>query len=433
MTTIKLPYTFSEDITTILKQYSSIVHYSYNRLLEGSTEKDIRALIKGLNNIETLNSWIIQCGIRDAKAIRARTRDSKIVFGGKFNLRQRLKGKISKEEYRLKRLMPINIQGEELYNGNRCFKLDIIENNRIIFKLSKNKHIEFKLPALRPNFKKSLHKLQELNNVKYRNKGYTYTVRFDLKYIYIMFKEFKEPESILKESRYIGIDMNPDTIGISVLDNGKVLHAQEFSLKKIFGDTIGSSLASDSLKMKYFQNKLKFETLEISKSISQLAKQFKCKSVFIEDLEFKNPLSIKVSNRKNKNLWKRTLFVSNLNKRLHILGVNLYKINPAYSSFIGNLQHEYTDAINASIEIARRGSEYHLRKNTKGFYPPLAVKHRWKKMATTHTEWKSLFSQIKNSKLKYRVSLNEVSKYNFKVFKQNSSHKSRVLNYSFYG
>jgi IS605 OrfB family transposase len=184
--------------------------------------------------------------------------------------------------------------------------------------------------------------------------------------------------------------------------------------------------------MKYFQNKLKFETFQISKSISKLAKQFNCKSVFVEDLHFKGHCSkIKISNRKNKNLWKRELFLNNLTKRLNIEGIKLYSVNPAYSSFIGNLQHNYTDAVNASIEIARRGFEYRIKKNKEGFYPTLLVKHQWKEMAAKFKDWKEFFLTLKNSKLKYRVSLNDC-KYKFNVFKQNSSHKSMVLNYVFY-
>ena len=57
MKTIKLPYKTNEDLTSILKQYSSVVRYSYNRFLDGKTEKDIRELTKSLNNIDLLNSW----------------------------------------------------------------------------------------------------------------------------------------------------------------------------------------------------------------------------------------------------------------------------------------------------------------------------------------------------------------------------------------
>jgi len=433
MKTIKLPYKSSEDLTSILKQYSSVVRYSYNRFLEGNTEKEVRYLTKSLLNINLLNSWSVQCAIKDAKAVHTIFKDKKVIFGGRKNFILRCKNKISKEEHQLKRLIPVNIQGEELRQGNRLFKLDVIENNQIIFKLNKNEHIELKLPNLRNNIKNELFKLQQLNEVKQHQRGYTYSIKLDLKHIYISFEEFKNnKETKLNENRYLGIDLNPDTIGVSILDNGNVIHAQEFSLKPIFNKILNEKLSSSCDRMKYFQNKLKFETYEISKSIANLAKQFNCKSVFVEDLHFKEPSTIKISNRKNKNLWKRELFINNLNKRLNIEGIKLYSINPAYSSFIGNLQYNYTDAVNASIEIARRGYEYRIRKNKKGFYPALLVKHQWKEMTAKFNNWKEFFLVLKNLKLKYRVSLNECL-YKFNVFKQNSSHKSMVLNYVFYG
>ena len=52
------------------------------------------------------------------------------------------------------RLLPLSIQGEETKMGNRSFKLDIIENNEIIFKISREKHIKLKLPKLRKNYQK---------------------------------------------------------------------------------------------------------------------------------------------------------------------------------------------------------------------------------------------------------------------------------------
>lgn len=431
MKTIKLPYKTTEDLTSILKQYSNVVRYSYNRFLEGKNEKDIRELSKSFNSIDLLNSWLIQCGIKEGKAIQTRFKNEKVIFGDKYNLINRLKNKITKEEYQLKRMCPINIQGEELKQGNRSFKLDIIENNQIIFKLNRNKHIELKLPKLRDNIKKELFKLQQLNEVKNGQKGYTYSIRFDLSNIYISFEEFKQEAIKLNENRYLGIDLNPDTIGVSVLENDKIIHTQEFSLKPIFSKILSEKLSSNSNGMKYFQNKLKFETFEISKSISLIAKQFNCKSVFIEDLHFKGSSTIKISNRKNKNLWKRELFINNLTKRLNTLGIKLYSVNPAYSSFIGNLMYDYTDAVNASIEIARRGYEYRIKKNNKGFYPNLLVKHQWKEMATKFTDWKKFFIEIKNLKLKYLVSLGEV-KHTFNVFQQNSTSKSMVLNYVFY-
>jgi len=436
--TIKIPYTCFNNLSNIIRQYSCVLRYSYNRFLENKSEKEIRLLIKSLNGLNLLNSWLIQCAIRDAKAVYARFGGKKVVFGGKLNLIKYLKKKINKTEYSLKRLLPVNIQGEELQKGNRMFKLDILCNNKIVFKLNKNCHIDLLLPKLRKNIKSDLLKLEQINKCIDSKKGHTYTIRFNDKYLFITFKQFESSNKlVLNNKRYIGIDLNPDTIGISIMEDRKVIECREWSLKEIFNKIFSEKLDSSSDRMKLYQNKLKFETFEIAKSIDKLARHYQCKSVFIEDLSFKGSSGIKKSNRKNKNLWKRELFRLNLQKRLGMSGIDLFEVNPAYSSFIGNMQYDWTDAINASIEIGRRGYLYRIKKIKDSFYPTVwlkrSIQHQWKEMGIDLLNtWKDLFLIAKNSKLKYRVSLQDaINNHHCNVFQQNSHHKSNVLNYQF--
>ena len=60
MITIKLPYTANDEFKDFLKilrkQYTSVIHWSYNRFKEGSKEKDIRLISKHLNHIENLDN-----------------------------------------------------------------------------------------------------------------------------------------------------------------------------------------------------------------------------------------------------------------------------------------------------------------------------------------------------------------------------------------
>lgn len=68
MITIKIPYKTDKlnDIEDLMRQYSNVVRYSYNRFKENKSEKEISLLTKTLNNINDLNSWFIQCAIKDA-------------------------------------------------------------------------------------------------------------------------------------------------------------------------------------------------------------------------------------------------------------------------------------------------------------------------------------------------------------------------------
>ncbi len=84
--------------------------------------------------------------------------------------------------------------------------------------------------------------------------------------------------------------------------------------------------------------------------------------------------------------------------------------------------------MNASLEIARRGYQVIILK-TKQFYPVFSLKDRWKKHFEEVEDWKKLFKVLKNSKVRYRVSLEEC-KVPYKVF-QFYSIKSKVKCYNF--
>jgi IS605 OrfB family transposase len=444
--TIKIPINLSEEDSLIIKdlqcQYSDVVRYSYNRYLEGLEQKEIRLKIKDLRNIELLNSWIIQCAILDAKSLYTKhnknQKNSKpITFGGKFSFRQYNKKLITKEELKDKRLRPIDIQGEQVVSGNRMFDLNIQDDNSITFKLNRYKHIKISLCNLKNNWLNDLWKLEYLTT----QKEVTYSIKLTTKFIYISFDDKFVQSFETKVNRCIGIDMNPDYIGLSVLEfdkenNFKVLNKQVFEIKEL---TIKSKRSSKDPKSIYLHNKLQHETIEITSKILKIAKAWNCRFVFIEDLNFKQKIDNKNKefNRKTKNKWLRCLFIEQLNKRLSLYKIKLFEVNPTYSSIIGNLMYNNFDPINASIEIARRGMNVIILK-TKKFYPNIKIKDclspLWKQeLRNLSTDWNGVFKWLKkNPKVRYRVSLNEVTQNlnSFSVFSLNSI-KSKVKLYNF--
>ena len=221
--------------------------------------------------------------------------------------------------------------------------------------------------------------------------------------------------------------MNPTGIGISVLNsNMEVINNKLFDFTEIINKIKKINKSSDSKEVKYLNNKLNHEIIDISKRISDISVHYKCKFIFIEELNFKNSNKGHVFNRLTKNLWKRNIFIDNLNKRCEINCQKLFKINPAYSSFIGNCMFDFADPVNASIEIARRGYEIIIKKSKK-FYPIIQLKdsliHRWKETVTEIPDsWKELYDLTKNLKLSYRVSLKDC--FTYSVF----SKKVRMYN-----
>jgi len=450
--TVKLPYKSTDKFQSVLielrKQYSSIVRYAYNRYCEGFTQKEILADCNNkLNNVDKLSCFIKICGILEANQLwnrHNRKKDSKpIVFGGKWNFKQKCQGKITKEEFQDKRLLLLNIQAEKRIQGNRHFILDIIENNQLVFKLDRKHHYDLELPNLRQNIKKQLYKLQELNENK--DTYYCYSIRLTDKNIYISFEEFKQELIEYIENRYIGIDLNPTNIGVSICEyqgNGKakILATKQYDFKAIIDKIYQNKKSSNHEFTVYLNNKLDFETLQISKSISELSRYWKCKYIFIENLNFKTGKSTekqsKGKNRLNKNLWKRNKFLQNLNKRCKINNQILKEVHPAYTTIIGNLQYDYVDPINASIEIGRRGYEFYIKKNKDSFYPAVKLKesiqHQWKEMGIDIQDesWKGLALKIKNLKFKYRVLLEECL-HSYSSFSLSNNKKSKVILYNF--
>lgn len=435
MITLKFPYKIEEDsqdfIYKVLRQYSNVLRFAYNRYLEGYNEKDIRSQVKDLQNIDSLNSWLVQCAIKDAKGLKTRFKGQKVIFGGRRNFKLRSSGKISRERFQENRLSPINIQGEKLKGGNRSFDFSTIENGYITFKPNRSNHIKLYLPKVKNSYKSKLKTLKTLTTTN----ELTVSVRLSKDFIYLSFEEPVKKVQ-LKSSRYMGIDLNPNNIGISIVEKDRVVTTKEYNLKEITSRIFQESNSSDSKRFKYLNNKLKNETYEILKDISKLAKHYRCKFVFLEDLSKIDTQDSRFGKRFNRlthNLWKRGLVEENLKKRLQLFGAKLFKVHPAYSSFIGNVKYDYSDPINASLEIGRRGYEVIIIKNKK-FYPNLTVeslKDQWKERLSDEVKnWKDFYRQIKNSKVKYRVQLEEVLR-NFCCLSLKSE-KSLVNVYLFY-
>lgn len=214
MKTIKLPIQNQIDITEIRRIYSSAVRYAYNRHIEVKSEKEIRSSMKNKFN---LGSWLQQCAIKHSLAIVKSQKEleiPKIIFGSRKNFIKRQENKITHEDYKESRLLPIQCQGEKLQKGNRHFELDI-ENNQIIFKESKENHQKIQLPKLRKNIKKELLSLERLS----KNKELPFQVNLTKTHIYIVFDEtliYKELHTERLNNRVLGIDLNPNYIGYSI-------------------------------------------------------------------------------------------------------------------------------------------------------------------------------------------------------------------------
>ena len=407
MKTVKLTICNEADVLGDMRIFSSIVRIAFNRFQDGMNEKEVRAYCNARFNH---NSWFIQSAINEGASLYKLNGNKLILFGGKNNLRQYMRGLIDKATFKYRRMFPIGIQGEKRCKGNRLFSFDL-DNQRIIYKPSKKRHVEIKFFPMKKKIANELSLVQDLAE---HNK-ITVSVKLSDKYVWLSYDETliqDERYKKLQSSRVLGIDMNPNYIGMSVIkfdqnDEFTVLHKQVFDLSKL---TVSSGKASTDATSKYITNKLKHETIAIAHEISKLANVWKSKTVAIEDLSIKPSDKKKGTyfNRLCNNKWERQLFVNKLKMLANLHKFNLVEVNPAYSSQVGNIAYgdENTpDMVAASIEIARRA----YKKFEKGwFYPRFSIQFRdeqWKQTLGAVDDWKELFSKIKESKLKYRFQL----------------------------
>jgi len=409
--------------------------------------------------------------------------NNKIVFGGRNLLQEvtKLKQEFNKtgnietynkylskkKEYNSKRILPIYSIGEQPQKSNRKFNFNL-NNDKMVFKPNAKTKID--LEFICSNKQQSvLNKLQE-------NIGLMpISVRLDNKFVYISFDEeklfnyefkkldyFKEiknttdkdiKKEIYKkyiseqksrklkdkvENRYCAVDLNPQYIGFNIVDKEgfKIIHKEVIDLTKL---GVKLRLSSNDPKQVSQNNKRKYEIAIVWKHIFDICKHYRVSNFIIEDLNFKDkPVNTegKEFNRKTKNLWHRTLTTQLITKYCNIYGINLIEVNPAYSSFIGNLTYSYFDPLSASLEICRRGiTKYDKNNKQFGSVDSINLEKVRNYLLGKNVQFgdgdfssiPKLFKLFIGNKLKYRNELDSSS------FLENHliSDKSKVKCYSF--
>ena len=459
MITLKLKYKTDDLSKSIIldymKQYSSMLHYVYNRKIEGVSDSTVKQLTKSLNNIDLMNSWFVNSGLIESKALiqSSKERDNKkVIFGGKKLFFDRMNNKITKEEFKIKRMNPVYSVGEtsnyktKYVYGNRFFH---IENDlqTIIFKPNKQTRISLNLNKL---YGKRLDVLKRLY-LRQQSKDLPITYKLDLEYIYISFNEseifndIQNPTQI--NNRILALDMNPNYIGWSVVDwlvesKFNVIKSGVYSIKELNDkekEFKKLKLNSSSPERKKLNSKRRFEIFQISKDIIKQAIHYQVELVVVEDLKIK-PQDNKKGKNFNKlvnNNWIRRDFINNLQKRCNIFRIKFLKVKPEYTSFIGNLAFRYLklpDMVLSSIEISRRGYEYNLqyikkiKEQKKNIVLPFknqfldGILMSLEELGVTETfkNLKELYDSLKKSDVKYRFQLNQCDLDCFRFYSRRS-------------
>lgn len=408
MITIKKLHNINDQpLLNIINKFNNVVRYAYNRRIKNNINKasKLEQFVKlNMLNIGLDSSWI-KAAVKKATELQ---KDTKLYFGGKSNFFKRKFNKIKE----FSKNLPIEMRGSCSDKGNR--KASLIDG-KIIFKPFKGLKYEINL-KLSKNESRMLNIIEEESKL---GKNY-FNIEFDKKYVYLSFNEPIMAKHEFKKDIYLGIDLNPNWIAISIMDDG---------INEIYKELIDLRLLNKCNK-----NKKEYELSIISKHIINLCKTYKVEYTCLEDLSISssNKGKGKKYNKLVNNDWNRNYFVNNLIKWLNISNIKYLKVNPFYTSFIGQIKNEKDyDSIAASKEVSFRG--YLMNKGFKiydyinGFLSGL-VTTRWKEMLPNINTFKELYEYFKNqkkSRYNYRFLFNDVEKQKWSYFRLNSN-KSMV-------
>ena len=446
--TLKIKYLCKSDEDSLLIQnyinnYNNVLRFTYNRKVDNPsiTDVELNALQKSMNNV-FLGCWFLSSARTEVKEMlksidelnkvnddEHQVDKKRIVFGSKKLFIDRCKTLISREDYLIERQHPLYSVGGCKQKGNRYFR--IIPNNTVIFQPNNKTHIELHIVGINKKYKLYINKLIELQN----NRLAPITYKLDMNYVYITFdlnyiKEYKEYIPI--KNRVFAIDMNPNYIGYSVVDwknetNYNVVGSGVFSLKPLNDKRNSLRIAPSDKKHTYFTNKRKYEVIEIAHQLVKLCKHFKCGMFSIENLSIKSSDKDrgKKFNKLVNNQWCRDVFVKQIEKMTKSMHIHLIKVKPEYSSFIGNVlyrKENLPDPVLSSIEVGRRAYEFNLQYcvNSKShkkniIFPDFDLNKATIQKSLEELEycgqvksWIDLYSEMKKSKFKYRLLLEEL-------------------------
>lgn len=450
--TRKIKYTTDENSSSIIKSYiknyNNVLRFTFNRLQENPSisTKEMSALHRELNNV-FIGTHLCGSAIYDAKTLFEKHKNNKVIFGGKKLFIQKCQNKITKEEWQEKRLFPLCSIGQAPNKCNRMFQ--IIDSTHILFKPTRVKHIVLSLPK---QSKKTIKELEYLIQLQ-EDKAIPITYKLDSQYIYITYdystmKQFYKPTNKI-ENRILAVDLNPNYIGYSVIDwqdknSYKIIDKGVVSIKPINDKEINLSVSSTDKKKQYLHNKRKYELQIVAQKLCKLANHYQCNLFGIEDLSIKSSDKGKgkTFNALCNNYWNKNIVVKQIRKYCQVYNIEYQPVMANYSSFIGNLVYrneKLPDMVLASIEISRRTYEFHhqyikkdkeIKKNI--IFPELervknVIIQSLEELSITvpFETLRELYYQIKKSKQRYRLSLEDT------MFFSKFYSKQKIILYSF--
>ena len=363
-------------VLTVMRKFSSMVRFAYKRLMEGAERKELKKLLSRKYGINTRYSddAILLAQQTLKSCLERKQNPKKLVFGSRELFEQLKKKHLigkSREKLRQKweerRYGILQSRGDKSKAGNLNLRL-VNLNNRWCLRVNLGNGEYVWARVIRTAKRKTDKWAGFISDIEHAEKTgdcFPYTVRLKLRNgkIYAQFSKeenFSEV-TITKENGVIGIDINAYPFHLALAYTSKNGNLEKY--KRINLDTL---LEGSSDRRIYLSWQVAHQVVEIAKR--------ERKAIVVENLE-KLPKGKrgdglpKLRQKLHKWIYKALLHKIELIAKRN--GIQVIKVNPAYTSIIGKLKYAPLYNIDkdtaGAYVIARRGLGFkeRLPKNYK--------------------------------------------------------------------
>jgi len=364
-------------VLTLMRKFSSMVRFAYKRLLDGAERKELKKLLSRKYGINTRYSddAILLAKQTLESCIEREQNPQKIVFGSRELFEQLKKKHLTgkrrdelRQKWEERRYGILHSRGDKSKEGNLNLRLVNLSNQwHLRINLGNGEYVWAKvIRSAKRKTDKWISFISSIEHAEKTDDWFPYTVRLKLRNgkIYAQFsREEKFPEvTIAKNNGVIGIDINAYPFHLAL-----VRTAKDGNLEKYEKISLDKLLEGNSDKREYLSWQTAHQVVEIAKR--------ERKAIVIENLtrlpKGKGGDGLpKLRQRLQKWVYKGLL------QKIEIVakrsGIQVIKVNPAYSSIIGKLKYAPPYNIDkdtaGAYVIARRGLGFkeRLPKNYRG-------------------------------------------------------------------
>jgi len=353
-----------ERVLSTMRKFSSMVRFAYKRLMEGAGRKELKKLLARKYGINTRYSddAILLAKQTLESCIEREQNPKKLVFGSR-GLFEQLKKKhlTGKRRYTLRqkweerRYGILQSRGDKSKEGNLNIRLVNLNNQwNLRINLGNGEYVWAKVTrSVKRKTDKWIGFISSIEHAEKTGDWFPYTVRIKLKNgkIYAQFsKEENFPEvTITKDNGVMGIDINAYPFHLALVHTAK-----DGNLKKYERISLDKLLEGSSEKREYLSWQTAHQVVGIAKRERQ--------AIVVENLE-KLPKGKRGDGlpklRQKLQKWIYKALLQKIEIAAKRNGIQVIKVNPAYTSIIGKLKYAPLYNIDkdtaGAYVIARRG------------------------------------------------------------------------------